>query len=466
MPVKSAFADVKLDVNPGTRPAALAVEPDAPFRILLLGDFSGRASNKAVPAARWKPISIDRDNFEHVLAGMHVELPKLSLHFREMDDFHPDRIYERSEIFRTQRDQCHSGKPSALVQEAGSSVPLEPRSGGSLLDSILEASEPRPPRSTRRRDDLQSFVERVTAPHLVPADDPGLPHYRAQVDAESGARMRAILHYPAFQALEAAWRALSGLVREIETGSQLKIYVLDVSKAELEADLGADDLRESQSWRILVKETAAIPGGEPWAVVAGNYSFAKTDRDVQMLSRLAKIMHVAGAPFLAEADPATSQPADKHPGQWESLRQSPEASWIGLAMPRFLLRAPYGKKSSPVESFDFEEMPGAPEHQNYLWGNPSFACVQLLAQGFSEDGWAMRPGQRSTIEGLPIHIYDDEGEPQAQPCAEVLLTERDIDWILEEGWMPLASVKNQAAVRLVRFQSIASPLSPLMGRWE
>jgi type VI secretion system protein ImpC len=278
--------------------------------------------------------------------------------------------------------------------------------------------------------------------------------------------MRAILHYSEFQALEAAWRVLFGLVREIETDSMLKVYVLDVSKAELEADLGADDLRESHSWRIFVKDTVSTPGGEPWALAAGNYAFAKTESDVQMLGRLAKIMRAAGAPFLAEADPASKQQTEGPAKQWEMLRQSAEASWIGLAMPRLLLRAPYGKKSSPLESFDFEEMPGAPEHQHYLWGNPAFACVQLLAQSFAEDGWSMRPGKHSTIQGLPIHIYEEDGEPQAKPCAEVLLTEREIDWILEEGFMPLASVKGQDVVKLVRFQSIAKPLTPLSGQWQ
>src|SRR5436190_1609992 len=188
---KSSFGDVKLDVNPGANPSVAVAEPESPFRILLLGDFGGRASQSAAPATRWKPVSIDRDN----------------------------------------------------------------------------------------RDELQSFVESVVAPHLAAAADPELPRFQAQVDAESSRRMRAILNYPAFQALEAAWRALFWLVREIETDSQMKVYVLDVSKPELEADLGSGDLRESQAWRIFVKETIETSGGEPWAVAAGNYAFAKTASD-------------------------------------------------------------------------------------------------------------------------------------------------------------------------------------------
>jgi type VI secretion system protein ImpC len=318
-----------------------------------------------------------------------------------------------------------------------------------------------------RRGGLQSFVESVVAPHTVPAENPELPRLRAMVDAESGARMRALLHHSTFQALESAWRSVFQLVRAIETGSQLKLYLLDISKAELAADLStADDLRESRVWRVLVDEAVGT-GGNEWSVVAGNYAFARTVDDAQMLGRLARVMSFAGAPFLGEADAGNSATeTDEAARHWERLRQIPEACWIGLAMPRFLLRLPYGKKTDQVESFDFEEMPGAPSHHEYLWSNPAFACVQLLAEAFANDGWEMRPGAYAEIGGLPVHVYEADGEKQVKPCAEVLLTERDIDWILDQGYMALASIRDRDAVKLVRFQSIAKPLARLSGRWE
>jgi type VI secretion system protein ImpC len=239
----------------------------------------------------------------------------------------------------------------------------------------------------------------------------------------------------------------------------LKLYLLDISKAELAADLtSAEDLRESLTWRTLVAEN-------PWSVVAGNYTFARTVDDAELLGRLAKIASVAGAPFLAEADPANRE-NEEAARRWGQLRELPEACWIGLAMPRFLLRLPYGKKADCVESFDFEEMPGTPAHSQYLWGNPAFACVQLLAEGFANDGWEMRPGALAEIGGLPLHFYEAEGEKHVKPCAEVLLTDRDIEWILDQGYMALAAMRDRDAVRLVRFQSIAKPLARLSGRWE
>ena len=491
MTIKSSFGAVKLDVNPGAHPSAAVLEPETPFRILLFGDFSGRAAQAAQSSTGWKPVEVDRDNFEEVLAGVG---PGFSgMRFRELDDFHPDRIYQQNRLFQALREvrrkleqpatfgeaaaeirawAQEQAPPTATVRKAPPAEAQRPAlpdaaPGVSLLDSIVEAAEPRAPSSVTRRGGLQRFVESVVAPHTVPAENPELPRLREMVDAESGARMRALLHHSTFQALEAAWRAVFRLVRAIETGSQLKLYLLDVSKAELAADLSAaDDLRESQMWRILVEETVGR-GGDPWSVVAGNYAFARTVGDAQMLGRLARIMSFAGAPFLGEADPGNSGTETEEAARdWERLRQLPEACWIGLAMPRFLLRLPYGKKTNPVESFDFEEMPGAPGHRQYLWGNPAFACVELLAEAFANDGWEMRPGAYAEIDRLPVHVYEAEGEKQIKPCAEVLLTERDIDWILDQGYMALASIRDRDAVRLVRFQSIAKPLARLSGRWE
>jgi type VI secretion system protein ImpC len=436
-------------------------------------------------------VEVDRDNFEQVLARLG---PGFSgLRFQQLDDFHPDRIYGQSRLFQGLREvrrkletpstfaeaaaeiRAWSGEqspPAATVRAAPQAAPVrpplpDPGSGMSLLDSILEAAEPMKPTPVTRRGGLQGFIESVVAPHTVPAESSELPRLRALVDTEAGARMRALLHHSKFQALEAAWRAVFHLVRAIETGSQLKLYLLDVSKAELAADLSAaDDLRESQIWRILVKDTVET-GGDPWSVVAGNYSFARTVGDAEMLGRLARIASFAGAPFLGEADPGNSgTETEEAARQWERLRQLPEACWVGLAMPRFLLRLPYGKQTDRVESFDFEEMPGAPIHQEYLWGNPAFACVQLLAEAFANDGWEMRAGAYSEIDRLPVHVYEAEGEKHAKPCAEVLLTERDIEWILDQGYMALDSKRDRDVVRLTRFQSIAKPLARLSGPWK
>src|SRR5690606_22906891 len=118
------------------------------------------------------------------------------------------------------------------------------------------------------------------------------------------------------------------------------------------------------------------------------------------------------------------------------------------------------------EAFDFEEFAGPPAHEHYLWGNPAIACALLLGQAFTQAGWALRPGLPATIDKLPLYVADREGEAELQPCAEIVMTERAAARIMERGLMPLASIRGTDAVQLVRFQSVASPLAALAGRWR
>ena len=127
---------------------------------------------------------------------------------------------------------------------------------------------------------------------------------------------------------------------------------------------------------------------------------------------------------------------------------------------------PYGKDTDPVERLDFEEMETTPRHEEYLWGNPSFACAYLLSQAFSQFGWNFHPGVIQDISGLPLHIYKEQGESRTKPCAETVLTQRATEAILDHGVMPLLSFIHQDEVRLARFQSLADPPTPLRGRWK
>jgi len=287
--------------------------------------------------------------------------------------------------------------------------------------------------------------------------------------------MRIILHNPLFQGLESAWRGLDHLVRNVETGTQLKIYILDVSKAELLADVAAaNDLRRTGLFHLLA---AAPPNGEPWSLLGFDCYFRPWIDDIELLARVAMLADFAGAPLIAAADCSLLGVKNpEHLGEnddwdienpiWDEIRSLPEACRIGLTMPRVISRQPYGKDSSPLEKFKFEEMPEGSTHANYLWGNGMYPAVALICQAFSEEKWRMRPGQFQNIHSLPVHNWKEYGNVEIKPCAEVLLTLKAAETMIALGLMPMLSMKGSDQVRIGAFQSIAKPPSPLEGRWR
>ena len=496
-------------------------EPETPFRILVLGDFSGRASRDLLDPgalARRRPILVDRDNLEEVMAGLGVEIrlsvggpdrSPVSLGFSELEDFHPDRIFERLEVFQTLKETRQKlvdprtfasaaaelrGWGATAEQEKAGDRPPEPPSvapepagvaAAGLLDEIIETTAGQPPqvRPSGGSSEWNAFLQEVVKPHLLPRADPRQAELLATLDASTAELMRLILHHPDFQAIEAAWRGIHFLVSTLETDAELRLHLLDVSKGELAADLTAtEDLRSTGTYKLFVEQTMETLGAEPWAVIAGNYAFDRTTEDAQLLGRMAKIARRAGAPFMAAAHPHLlgcdsltetpdpddwRQAVDEETGlAWEALRRLPEAPWVGLTLPRFLLRLPYGRETEPIERFDFEETSETWNHEHYLWGNPALASACLLGQAFSRYGWDLRPGVIRDIQGLPLHVYETQGESRIKPCAEVVLTERAAEIILDQGLMPLLSFRDRDTVRLARFQSPAKPPTELAGRWS
>ncbi|OQY08388.1 MAG: hypothetical protein B6I22_00825 [Desulfobacteraceae bacterium 4572_123] len=497
-------------------------EHETPFRICIMGDFSGRANrgiaDSSSSRANLQPIEVDRDNIEEVMEKLGVKAhlsvsgavgTPITARFSELDDFHPEQLYARLEVFQTLRDarkrlndphSFESAKnevrnwiravetPQHIKPESEQSTPSPAAPGktsGSLLDQIVEeAKESHPDMKTvSEPSQWDSFMQSIVGPYLVPNRDPEQDELIAAVDASISGLMKKILHHPDFQALESAWRALRFLVYRMETTALLKVYLLDISKDELAADLnGSDDLRKTVAYRLFVEQAVGTPGGEPWAVLAGNYIFDQNREDVEIMGRMAIVGRLAGAPFISgvhdhilgcESLSDTPHPDDwRRPVDpennriWKVLRSISDASYLGLALPRFLLRLPYGKNTDPVNYFDFEEIPDSPAHDEYLWGNPAFICALLLAQSFSHDGWDLRPGSIQNIQGLPLHVHKEQGESVTKPCSEVVFTEKALEKILALGVMPVLSYKNRDSVRLARFQSVADPLTQLKGRWK
>lgn len=469
--------------------------PGRPMRLLVMGDFSGRAP--AGPLARRPVHRVDLDKLDQVLARcapaleLTLDGAPASLRFQCLDDFHPDQLYQQADTFQLLRSQrqrlnCPASFAAAAAQmqpppaptaTPAPSAPAAPPAGGGDFASLLGGAV----RPAAGRNDFDALVKALVG--VVPGTDTRQSSYLAAADTVIGQRMRALLHTPAFQQLEAAWRGVHTLVTGLELDCGLELYLVDIGKDELAADLQAAgaQLQHSALYQLLVEQPRQAPDGAPWSILVGNYRFDAGEQDVQLLSSLAALASQAGAPFLAGAhdsvlgcgqlavtpDPDGWQAvAPATTERWQALRASPHARWLGLALPRMLLRLPYGKQTDRIDHFNFEEADGQPEHEHYLWGNAAFGLALLLGQSFNAEGWDMEPGDRLALDDLPAHTFRRDGEAQMQACAETWLSDRAAEAMLQHGLMPLRSLRNRNAAHLQRCQSLAQPPQALAGPWQ
>lgn len=465
------------------------------FRILLLGDFSGKAGRQR-PLPERAPVRVDADNFEAVFRALaprlELTLPDggvTALAFSRLEDFHADALYQRL-------PQCAQAlalrprllNPATFAAAAAELQGADGRPGGeseqATLDRLLGSAQPQaaPVANAAARPGgvLDMLLKQAVGTGAVAAPSPQRDTYLAALDAASADSLRQVLHHPEFQALEAAWLGLRGLVSTFGGDEEIRLELWDVSDAELDADLlsSAGDQSASATWNRLVEGGPGAPGGEAWSVLVFLGDFGPAAEELKRLAFLGSVAAGVGAPFLAGAAPALlglpslagrGDPRDwpglsgDALGRWQALRRSSLGQWIGLALPRVLLRLPYGKRGEPCESFPFEEMGNGFRHESCLWGSAAPALAQLLAQSFLDSGADMEPGEVLDLEDLPAFVHEVDGEKQLLPCAELLLGERAGEDLLARGFMPILSYRDRNAARLMRFQSIAEPIAPLAG---
>ena len=475
---------------------------DEVFCMAIIGDFSGRDQQQRIEPktiGKRRFIEVDRDNIEELMSKFDLNLrltldgvdEAFEISISEFDDFHPDQLYENVEIFsqlRQLRNRLESNKTFAEaaceiqgwlikddVQEQAteSPKPTDPApdiSSENLLDSVFDASRESQSdgSSVSGSTMVDNLVRQIVGPYVEAGPDPRQAEMVAAVDQAISSHLQFILHHPDFQAMESAWRSLNFLVSQAETGPRLRLYLLDVSRTELERDLATDDITSTGLYKRFCDPA---PGDEEWGLIVGNYKFTDQIEDMLLLLQIGAIARQAKAPFIAAANETlvgcesfaiTPDVDDWHYSSkpevqkaWRMLRQTDEAGYLALVTPGFLLRAPYGKKSKPIESFKFEEMPETACHSCYLWGNGAFVKAAQMARAFAKSGWQMSPEQEYKIENLPMHYFDDEGETVLKPCAEILLTEQGGRKILAQGLIPLWSVKNSDSLHSSDFNFIA-----------
>jgi len=458
------------------------------MRILVLGDFSGRHNRgleTTADLAGRAVLPVDLDCFDAVFRRLSPSLSLgtsaaatagLDVKFDELEDFHPDRLYAALEPFGKLREsRARLLDPATFEQEASRLMEGQ----AELLQRLIGAPA-EPVSRVSSQGVVDGLIRRLVQPHIKPGSSRAPTPYIAALDASSTELMRGLLHDADFQSLEATWRGVRKLVESLELGDELTLHIVDVSKGELLADLEASQGNPLQSaaHRLLVETSRRGADDQPWSLLVGHFSFGANAEDIALLGHLGVIASRAGGPLMAAAEPglvgcerlseateprqwAFSDPEVEK--RWNDLRRSPAARWLGLAMPRILLRQPYGAKTDPTDSFAFEEFSPVAGHEAYLWGNAALACAQVIAQGFLDEGSGLRVDGPLEIDDLPAHIREQDGERRLQPCAEFTLPVRVGEELLQRGMTPLLSYGNRNAVRVLRIQSIAEPLHALAG---
>ncbi len=302
----------------------------------------------------------------------------------------------------------------------------------------------------------------------------------AEIDKKLSEQINLILHHEEFRSLEGSWRGLHHLVNNTETDETLKIRVFNISKKDLGKTIKkfkGTAWDQSPLFKKLYEDEFGMPGGQPFGSIIADYYFDHSPPDVEILSGMTQIAAAAHAPVITAPAPTLlnmdswqelSDPRDltkifgtPEYAAWRSLRESEDAKYLGMAMPRFLARLPYGSKTSPVEEFDFEEDTDGADHNKYAWANAAYAMGTNITRAFKLYGWCSRiRGAESggMVEGLPCHTFPtDDGGVDMKCPTEIAITDRREAELAKNGFMPLSHWKNTDYAVFVGAQSLHKP---------
>jgi type VI secretion system protein ImpC len=352
----------------------------------------------------------------------------------------------------------------------------------SLLDDIVEQGRMGADVETRERGKnlVKEFISQILSGEMtVSKDTETMINARiAQIDHLISLQLNEVMHAPEFQKLEGSWRGLKFLLNNSETGTQLKIKVLNVSKKELLRDLQrAPEFDQSAIFKKVYEEEYGVFGGDPFAAIIGDFDFGKHPQDMELLDGMSHVAAAAHAPFLTAASPDLmnldsfadiGKPRDlakifdtTEYAKWKSFRESEDSRYVGLCVPHILMRQPYGKDTVPVEAFNYEEGVDGTDHSKYLWGNAAYALGTRLTNAFALYGWcaAIRGVEGGgLVEGLPVHNFrTDDGDIAMKCPTEVAITDRREKELADLGFVPLVHCKGTDYAAFFSVQSAQKP---------
>jgi type VI secretion system protein ImpC len=345
-------------------------------------------------------------------------------------------------------------------------VAEEVQKEGSLLDAIVAESRiaRNEAEQSRAKDLIGEFVQQVLDGAVVVKKDleTAISARIAALDEVVSAQLNEVMHAPEFQKLEGSWRGLHYLVHQSETSTMLKIRVMNVSKDDLRKDLErAAEFDQSALFKKVYEEEYGTFGGAPYGALIGDYEFGRHPQDMSLLEQISHVAASAHAPFIAAADPSMLNldnftdlgvPRDLAKifdtveyAKWRSFRESEDSRYVGLTLPRTLMRLPYGPETVPIESFNFKEDVDGKDHAKYLWANAAWSFGTRLTDAFAKHGWcaAIRGVEGGgLVEGLPTHTFmTDEGEVALKCPTEIAITDRREKELSDLGFIPLVHCK-------------------------
>jgi type VI secretion system protein ImpC len=354
----------------------------------------------------------------------------------------------------------------------------------SLLDQVVSATKQTEP--DRAQELVKTLVEQALS-GTVTFDknlNRTIEKAIAAIDRKLSAQLNAIMHDPKFLRLEGSWRGLHHLVMNSETGTSLKLKVLNASKRELNRDLSrAVEFDQSQLFKKLYETEFGTPGGEPYAALIGDYEWSHHPDDVETLRLISNVAAASFAPFISAAGAGMfgfkdwtelARPRDlakifeaQDYAKWRGFRETEDARFVSLVMPRVIARLPYGASTSPVDEFNYEEAPseaGAAKplaHGEYCWMNAAYVMGARLTNAFAQHSFcvAIRGAEGGgKVQNLPFHVFQsDDGDMDAKCPTEIGITDRREFELSNLGFLPLSHYKNTDFAVFFGAQSVQKP---------
>ncbi len=370
---------------------------------------------------------------------------------------------------------------SAPQQAAAPAAGAKTVEAPDLLDQVIAATKPQSDtEAARAKGYFGQFLDQVIKPGQVVSKDveTNIKFWIGEIDKKLSSQLNEVMHAPEFQKLEGTWRGLHYMVHQSETGENLKIRVLNVSKRELFKDLErAVEFDQSALFKKVYEEEYGQLGGQPYGMLIGDYQFSRHPEDISLLKMISNVAAASHAPFVSNADPKLfnmerftelSAPRDLAKifggveyASWKSFRESEDSRYVALTLPHVLGRLPYGEEFKKVDEFNFEESVDGTDNDKYLWMGSAWAYGTRITDAFAKYGWMARTRGvlgGGKVEGLPVHTFPTDDGDVAMKCpTEIAISDRREFELSNLGFLPLLHSKGNDFAVFMGAQSAQKP---------